>query len=341
VSSDAAPERGITPEEFMRRAVMLADLGRYDEAADELGFAIALNPDDPRPAHLLARVHLAAGRPAQALTATDQALAATPFDLKVLNARAMALIDLERYGEAADLAEAILRRGPDHPESLRVGAAILAQSRNGQRALDAAWRAVELEPRDPGAHLVLGLVAANLQLFQLAEKAYREALDLDPDLADAHERLGVIRLEQRRYSEALEHLAEAATMRPPERGTANPMAYGLRRLIAYGAGYALLAPVFVACAAAGNLPLGRVQAVAMGIIGLGMLGVLATRLPGRPMAVLPPLMRADRALAVAVYAVVAGPPLVLLFAVVASPWPLVLAVVAGFAALLANAVVDR
>jgi hypothetical protein len=72
-----------------------------------------------------------------------------------------------------------------------------------------------------------------------------------------------------------------------------------------------------------------------------MLGVLATRLPGRPMAVLPPLMRADRALAVAVYAVVAGPPLVLLFAVVASPWPLVLAVVAGFAALLANAVVDR
>jgi hypothetical protein len=79
----------------------------------------------------------------------------------------------------------------------------------------------------------------------------------------------------------------------------------------------------------------------MGIIGLGILGVLVTRLPGRPAAVLAPAMRADRALAVAVYAVAAGPCLVLLYALIGSPWSLVAAVGAGFAALLANLLADR
>jgi tetratricopeptide (TPR) repeat protein len=341
VSSDAAPERDITPEQFMRRAEMLADLGRYDEAADELGFAVALDPDNAAAPTLLARVYLAAGRPTEALAAADTAVAAAPSDLDALGARAMALIDLRRYAEAADLADDILRLAPEDADALCVGAAVLAESRNGQRALDAAWRAVELAPDEPRTHLVLGLVAARLELFQLAEKAYREALELDPDLVEARHNIGVIRLEQRRYSEALEELAEAAAMRPAEPRARRSVAYGLRRLLHYGAGYALLAPVLVACAAAGNQALGRVQAVAIGIIGLGMLGVMATRLPGRPMTVLPPLMRADRALAVAVYAVSAGPALVLLFALFGSPWPLAVAVIAGVVALLANAVADH
>ena len=55
VSSDAAPDREVTPEQFMRRAEMLADLGRYDEAAAELGYAIALDPASGEALTLLAR----------------------------------------------------------------------------------------------------------------------------------------------------------------------------------------------------------------------------------------------------------------------------------------------
>ncbi|HYN94782.1 MAG TPA: hypothetical protein VES42_13115, partial [Pilimelia sp.] len=119
-----------------------------------------------------------------------------------------------------------------------------------------------------------------------------------------------------------------------------PLAHGVRRLLQLGAAYGLLAPVLVACAATGDRGLSRVQAVALGVIGVGMLAVLATRLPGRVREVLPPLMRADRALAVAVYGVAAGPILVLLYAVVGTPWPLAAAVAAGFAALLANVLAD-
>jgi tetratricopeptide (TPR) repeat protein len=354
VSSDAGPDRDATPEQLVRRAGLLADLGRYDEAAADLGHAIALEPANRSALILLARVHVAAGRPAEALPAIDAAVAADGGNLTALGTRAMALIDLRRFAEAAEQAEEILRLGADDAEALCAGAAALSESHNGQRALDAAWRAVELAPEEAQTHLVLSLVAARLKQFQLAERAYREALDLEPGLAEAHEDVGVIMLEQRRYAQALANLALAAVIPPPEArrvrratrprppdGARRTPADALRTLLNYGAGYAVVVPVFVACVASGDRTFGRVQAVAMAVIGFGMLGVLATRLPGRPGTVLPPMMRADRAFAVAVWAVVAGPFLVLSHAFLGSPWPLVAAVGAGFTALLANALAER
>jgi tetratricopeptide (TPR) repeat protein len=364
VSSDAGPDRDATPERLVRRAGLLADLGRYDEAAADLGHAIAIEPANAPALTLLARVHLAADRPDAALAAADAALAADGTDLGALSTRAMALIDLGRFADAAEQAEEILRLGAEDAEALCAGAAALSESRNGQRALDAAWRAVELAPQAAQTHLVLALVATRLRQFQLAERAYREALELEPGLADAHSDVGVIALEQRRYAQALAELAEAAVAPPPEAKAIDRAApagppppapkvaraaftgprasvEGVRSLLNWGAGYAIVVPVFVACAASGNPTIGRVQAVAMAVIGLGILGVLATRLPGRPGAVLRPMMRADRPLAVAVYAVAAGPFLILAHAFVGSPWPLVAAVGAGFVALLANAMAER
>jgi tetratricopeptide (TPR) repeat protein len=369
VSSDAGPDRDATPERLVRRAGLLADLGRYDEAAADLGHAIAIEPANAPALTLLARVHLAAARPDAALAAADASLAADGTELSALSTRAMALIDLGRFPEAAEQAEEILRLGAEDAEALCAGAAALSESRNGQRALDAAWRAVELAPQAAQTHLVLSLVATRLRQFSLAERAYREALELEPGLADAHEDVGVIALEQRRYAQALAELAEAAVAPPPEAKPADraepvyqappappappaartrapftgPRASveGVRSLLNWGAGYAIVVPVFVACAASGNPTIGRVQAVAMAVIGLGILGVLATRLPGRPGTVLRPMMRVDRPLAVAVYAVAAGPFLILLHAFVGSPWPLVAAVGAGFVALLANAMAER
>lgn len=373
VSSDATPDRDATPEQFVSRAALLADLGRYDEAAAELGFAVALDPASTEALTLLARVHLAAGRPAEALAAADASLAAAagaagpghadtpgtasgsaepsgtapgaasvpgPASTDTLAARAMALIDLRRFGEAADVAEWILDQRPDDAEALSTGAALLSESRNGQRALNAAWRAVELAPDRADTHLVLGLVAGRLGQFQLSEKAYRKALELDPDLIDVHVSIGVIQLEQRRYTDALASLAEAAAQQPAA-GTpdavsrvANPMAHGVWVLVRLGAGYAMLVPILVACAASGNPALGRLQSIAMGIIGIGMLAVMVTRLPGRPLAVLRSLMTTDRRLGTAIYSVAAGPPLVIAYALMGSPQPLVAAVILGFLALL-------
>jgi tetratricopeptide (TPR) repeat protein len=328
VSSDAASDQH-SSDGYVQRAELLADLGRYDEAAVELGYAVALDPGNARALTMLARVHLAAERPVEALSAADAATAAAPGRVHPLVVRGLALADLRRFKEAAAMADQILALGPDDAYAQRSAAAILAEARNGQPALNAAWRGVQLAPEEPQAHLVLGLVAARLGLFDLAERAYREALRLDPQLAEARHDLGVIRLEQRRYAEALGDLAEAAAMQPVRLGGATSIGDALRRLVLYCAGYSIVAVVVVAFVAAGNGPISRVWAALMAIAGAVLVWGFAARVPGAVTKILPGLLRSDRPLALSVYAAAAAPCLILLYALMGTPWPLVLAIAAA------------
>jgi tetratricopeptide (TPR) repeat protein len=322
MSSDAASDQSAA-DGYLQRAQLLAELGRYDEAAEEAAHAVALDPADVDALTVLARVHLAAGRPAEALRTADAAVAAAPGAVPPLLLRGFALLDLGDYRPAAEAADRVLALAPDEAYAQRGAAAILAGARNGQPALNAAWRGVELAPEEAQAHLVLGLVAARLELFDLAERAYREALRLNPQLAEAQHDMGIIRLEQRRYAEALAHLTDAAALAPGRVDPVPTIAGGLRRLVLLGAGWSLVATVLVAFLAPAG---GGASRVAAGLAALGAALVawrLAVRLPAPARTVLPGLLRADRPLALAVWAVAAAPLLLLLYALVGTPWPLV------------------
>jgi len=314
-------------EGYVRRAALLADLGRYDEAGQELGFAISLAPDNAVALSMLAAVHLAAERPEEALAAAEEAIAAAPGSLQPLIQQGMALCDLRRFKEAALVAELILGIGPDDPYAQLHGAAILGESRNGQKALNAAWRAVELAPEDPQAHLVLGVVAARMELFDLAERAYREALRLDPELAEARHNVGVVNLEQRRFATALEHLAEAAAIQPVRsESTRQTMGDAVSRLALYVGGYTIVAAVFTACMHAGSDGASRVWGFLAGVAGLIVIWAFARKLATPLRDTLRTLMRSDRPLGLAIYATLAGPALILLYALIGTPWPLALAI---------------
>ncbi|MGC4818094.1 tetratricopeptide repeat protein [Micromonospora sp. DT63] len=327
MSTEPAPDR-FAGDGYLERAQLLAELGRHDEAAGELTEGLALKPADSQALTMLARVHLVADRPVDALAAADAAVAAAPQALPALVVRAMALVDLGRYADAAATADRLLALGPTDAYAQRSAAAILADSRNGQPALNAAWRGVELAPQEAQAHLVLSLVAARLELFDLAERAYREALRLDPRLSEVEHGVGVLHLEQRRWSEALAHVAEAVTMGPSRVDSPRTLAYGLHRLVLYGAGWSLVAAVVVAFAASTSDGFSRVLAVLAALTGAVVVWQLAARLPGLTRTVLPAMLHSDRTMALAIYAVAAAPVLLLVYAVVGSPWPLVLAIVA-------------
>jgi tetratricopeptide (TPR) repeat protein len=211
-TSQSEPET--TPEEYRQRALLMADLGRYDEAVGEIALGLAAAPDDAALLSTLARVHIAAAQPADALAAAERAAASAPGTIGPLVVRAMALSDERRFGEAAQVAASILGSWPADPYAQRTGAALLSEARNGQDALNAAWNGVRLTPADAEAHLVLAVVAARLRLFDLAQRAYGEALDLDATIGDAQSDVGVVRLERRRWAQALESLADAAIPEP-------------------------------------------------------------------------------------------------------------------------------
>ncbi|WP_433687363.1 tetratricopeptide repeat protein [Micromonospora carbonacea] len=333
MSSDA------TAAGYLQRAQLLADLGRYDEAAGEVGLALALEPANAEALTTLARVHLAAGRPAEARAAAEAALAVAPDTVAALVARGLALVEQGEYAEAAGTAGRLLAAADD-AYAQRSAAAILSGSRNGQPALNAAWRGVELAPEESQAHLVLALVAARLRLYDLAERAYREALRLDPELDRAGDEPGIVRLERRRYASALAELAEnvpAVQAAPAVPDSPRGVVDDLRRLVLYGAGWTLVGAVLVAVAAAGVSSSGpsRFLAVLVAVSGAVLGWLLAARVPGLTRTVLPGLLGSDRSLALAVYAVAAGPLLLLLYAVVGTPWPLVAAIAVAAVAELA------
>lgn len=209
-TSPSEPET--TPEEYRQRALLFADLGRYDEAAGEIAAGLSAAPEDPALLATLARIHLAADQPAEALVAADRAVQAGPGEINTLVVRAMALADNRRFGDAAAVATEILRRWPQDPYAQRTGAALLSESRNGQEALNAAWNGVRVAPTDAESHLVLAVVAARLRLFDLAQRAYSEALDLNEAIGEAQSDVGIVRLERRRWALALEALADEAAL---------------------------------------------------------------------------------------------------------------------------------
>ncbi|WP_329105130.1 tetratricopeptide repeat protein [Micromonospora sp. NBC_01699] len=339
MSSDAAPEQHASAEDYLQRADLMAELGRYDDAVAELGFAITLDQASVRAWTMLARVQLAAQRPEEALAAADTAVAvstataaipgAAPDWAPPLVARGLALVDQRRFKEAAEVADELLRRGPADAYAQRSAAGILADARNGQPALNAAWRGVELAPREAQAHLVLGMVAARLDLFDLAERAYREALELDPSLAEARDDVGQSRLERRRYVWALEQVAANVAITPVRTNSVRSVGESLLRLVTYGAGYSIAAAVLVAYLTLVNGPASRAWAALLAVGGGLLLWRFASAVPGLVRTILPELLPRDRTLALAVYAALAAPVLIMLYALVGSPWPLILAIAAA------------
>lgn len=345
MSSDAVPEHHASADDYLQRADLMAELGRYDDAVAELGFAITLDQASVRAWTMLARVQVVAGRPEEALTAADTAVAVSTATAAIpgaaldwaapLAARGLALVDLRRFREAAEVADELLTRGPSDAYAQRSAAGILADARNGQPALNAAWRAVELAPQEAQGHLVLGMVAARLDLFDLAERAYQEALRLDPTLDEAGNDVGQTRLERRRWARALEEVAATVSVQPVRVNSVRSVGESLLRLVMYGAGYSIVAAVLVAYLAAVSPGASRAWAVLLAAGGGVLVWRFASKVPGLFRTTLPVLMNQDRTLALSVYAALAGPAFILLYALIGTPWPLVLAIVATAVAELA------
>jgi tetratricopeptide (TPR) repeat protein len=363
VPSDAASapqfEPETTPEEYRQRALLLADLGRYDEAVGEIAAGLAAAPADAGLLATLARVHLAAEQPAEALLAAERAVAAAPQDINPLVVRAMALADNLRYAEAAQVAGAILGRWPADAYAQRTGAALLSEARNGQEALNAAWNGVRIAPTDGEAHLVLAVVAARLQLFDLAQRAYTEALDLDEAIGDAQRDVGVVRLERRRWARALEALADEAAIAGPEPVAPEPApdrvepapqshvptvarpagsvldpaddsAAAVRQAVLYGSNGVVVAAVLTAVMTLASPGASRVWAGFIGAVVIVAVAVWLARQLTEPMgSALDRLRRHDRRLAVAAYLTVAAPLLLVVYAAVGGLVPLVATIVLG------------
>ena len=122
-----ADERDPTAHWAMGRALWLGD--RKDQAVLALERAVDLSPNFALGHYALAFVHSQGGDPEAAIGASDHSRLLSPFDpmlFGMLGARAMALVRLERFEEAADWAIKAAARPNAHAHILAIAAYCLA-----------------------------------------------------------------------------------------------------------------------------------------------------------------------------------------------------------------------
>jgi DNA-binding SARP family transcriptional activator/TolB-like protein len=111
----------------MGRALWLR--GQHDQSVVELERSIDLSPNFALGHYTLAFVHSQAGDPSAAIASSDYSRHLSPFDpllFGMLGARAMALVRLGRFDEAADWAVKAAARPNAHPHILAIAAYSLA-----------------------------------------------------------------------------------------------------------------------------------------------------------------------------------------------------------------------
>src|SRR5689334_19943944 len=85
-----------------------------------------------------------------------------------------------------------------------------------EAAAQAFSKAIEADPKDPGAHFYLGLAYSFLNKDAEGIAEYRKALELKPGLYEAELNAGMLLLRQKNPADALPLLSDAVEQKPAE-----------------------------------------------------------------------------------------------------------------------------
>ena len=102
----------------------------------------------------------------------------------------------------------------DFVEAILVLADALVEAGDGDGAIEAVGRLIELDPESALSHNSAGLVAARAGNVEVARASFERTVALDPGLVEARVNLGVLEWEQRNLETALVQFREASRLDP-------------------------------------------------------------------------------------------------------------------------------
>jgi len=151
-----------------------------------------------------ARAYHALGCAADAIDSLEVALALDPRCVPALRLLAGLRRDRGEEGAALELLQQAAQIAPTRSEVLLELGVLLNRCGRTDAAIETYAQAIRTNPRDPGAHVNLGLIhLQQLGDAQAAEAEFRTALALSPDHVGAAANLGLALHDQGRYAEAL------------------------------------------------------------------------------------------------------------------------------------------
>ena len=228
--------------------VLHAQTGRLPRAAELLGEAIRVRPDEAaaqfnlgstlrrlgRPAEALAcfdkaivlneayadahfgraNALLELGRRADAVAGYDRVIALEPDHVEAETRRATTLRALGRFPEALDGIDRVLARKGDRAELHRLRGLLLADLQRPEEAIAAYDRAIELDPRDGESLTNRGNLLRDVGRLHDALASHDRAIAAQADRAEFHVNRGATHAALRRFDEALRDYDRALALKP-------------------------------------------------------------------------------------------------------------------------------
>lgn len=161
---------------LFQRGVAAFEGGAAAEAEGHFLASLALLPGRPSTLTNLAAARLHLQRPADALRAAEDALAAAPDDARAWQLRAQALSGLDRPREASDALRRHLELAPDQLQAWLQQAQWQLDLQQPEAALAACQRALALDATQAVAWTNSGLILKDLGRLEEAAQAFRNAL---------------------------------------------------------------------------------------------------------------------------------------------------------------------
>ena len=165
---------------FAERARLFYENDAYDEAIQDLAFAMKIDSLNPDYHHLLADVYLDYVKSNLALKTMERAANLHPERIPTLLKLSEFQMILKQYPASMRTIDKILQLDPQNPEAYFMFGMNFKEMGDTTRAINSFQSAVEYEPDHLDAWINLGQLHAAIG-GDLAEKFFDNALDIDPN----------------------------------------------------------------------------------------------------------------------------------------------------------------
>jgi len=186
----------------------------YKEAADYLGRAARLNPNDASIHYNLAKALSDSGNDKDALIHHKKAVALALTNPEAWLNYGKSLSNLGCYEEALIQFDKALGLRPDYAEALLNKGAALKGLKKYEEALIFVENALAINPNLVGGWSNKGVTLKELKRYDEAIAHFDKALSLKPDYAEAYSNKGNALYELKRYDEAIAYFDKALSLKP-------------------------------------------------------------------------------------------------------------------------------
>jgi tetratricopeptide (TPR) repeat protein len=201
------------------RGFVFYQQNRFPEAESAFANAIEENPGDMEATQMRGVVLFRMGKPKDAIPFLEKAhLAVTSANIDPDYVLAVCYLTVGRYDDARHAFAAQYGFQPESAPAYLITARVLFRQELSEQAMQAAQKALQIDPRLPLAHRLLGEIELATGNVQAAIAELRKEQELNPLDGEVYNRLGDAYIRSGQYREAQQALDRAVLLEPNATG---------------------------------------------------------------------------------------------------------------------------